>query len=495
MLLPASVAAPLRRRAAREAALLLRRGGGAGGAEASSTPHPQSHQSSSIHTSSDPSGPAVPAPQEQQQQQPAETAAPLARLAALRRRLADDDAARGNGAFASPADFASSPTSSSAAAMCGVYSEPAPSSWKARVRKPDWLKRPTVPGGENYTAIKSRLRDLKLATVCEEARCPNIGECWTGGSSKGKTAASSPSSSAASTAPSLDDPETYHPATATIMLMGDTCTRGCRFCAVKTSRAPPPLDAQEPEKVAAAVAEWGVGYVVLTSVDRDDLPDGGAAHFAKTVRRLKEETRGRMLVEALVPDFQGDASSVRAVARSGLDVLAHNVETVPRLQSTVRDRRANWEQSLEVLRMAKRFAAEQDAEVAAGQTGDDASSPFSRRRRRLLTKTSLMLGCGETREEVVEALRLLRHEAQVDVVTLGQYMRPTKRHMPVSEFVSPAAFDAYAQVARSLGFSYVASGPLVRSSYRAGEYYIANMIRKGAEVGVKEEKKEAEATA
>jgi lipoic acid synthetase len=280
------------------------------------------------------------------------------------------------------------------------------------------------------------------------------------------------------------------------MLMGDTCTRGCRFCAVKTSRAPPPLDPLEPEKVAKAVAEWGVGYVVLTSVDRDDLPDGGAAHFASTVQRLKAETRGSMLVEALVPDFQGDAEAVRRVAQSGLDVFAHNVETVPRLQATVRDRRANWEQSLEVLRMAKKFALEQDAEeeeqLEAAKRRDPSAarrSPLGRRGRRLLTKTSLMLGCGETPEEVVAALRLLRTEADVDVVTLGQYMRPTKRHMPVSEYVSPEAFDAYAALARDeLGFKYAAAGPLVRSSYRAGEYYIANMIRRqegGGEEGVK----------
>lgn len=508
MLLPSSIAAPLRRRAAREAVLLLRRGGGAGAGEAGAPPAPSHHpqhpeqSSSSIHTSAASSGPAVPAPHEkQQQQQPsAADAAPLARLAALRRRLAEDDAARAAGdanAASSPADLLapSSAASAAAAAMCGVYSEPAPGSWKARVRKPDWLKRPAVPGGDSYTAIKSRLRDLKLATVCEEARCPNIGECWTG---KGGKKAAPGATLAASKNDDLDDPDAYHPATATIMLMGDTCTRGCRFCAVKTSRAPPPLDADEPAKVASAVAGWGVGYVVLTSVDRDDLPDGGAAHFASTVRRLKAETGGKVLVEALVPDFQGDERSVRRVARSGLDVLAHNVETVPRLQSTVRDRRANWEQSLEVLRMAKRFAAEQDAEMMAGggQEGDDNSNddslpPAARRRRRLLTKTSLMLGCGETRDEVVEALRLLRREARVDVVTLGQYMRPTKRHMPVSEYVSPAAFDAYADVARELGFSYVAAGPLVRSSYRAGEYYIANMIRRSSSnMGEKEAEEE-----
>jgi lipoyl synthase len=522
----------LGRRAAREAAqqLLLGLPAGARGAAwrptgaaatspAPRAPPPPPPAATTIHTSARPSGPAVPAPQQQQQQQeqPTTTSSPsLARLAALRRRLADDDAARGNGAFASPADFAAASSSAAAAAACGVYSEPAPGSWKARVRKPDWLKRPTVPGGGNYTAIKSRLRDLKLATVCEEARCPNIGECWTGtgGAGGAKAAATTtrsggnkqaPSTAAATKEEEEEEDHEHHPATATIMLMGDTCTRGCRFCAVKTSRRPPPLDADEPGKVAKAVAEWGVGYVVLTSVDRDDLPDGGAAHFAETVARLKAETGGRMLVEALVPDFQGDGEAVRRVARSGLDVFAHNVETVPRLQSTVRDRRANWEQSLEVLRMAKRFAAEQDAEEeeegelarrAGASSPRPLRSPLGRRGRPLLTKTSLMLGCGETKDEVIQALRLLRSEADVDVVTLGQYMRPTKRHMPVSEYVSPEAFDAYAALARNeLGFKYAAAGPLVRSSYRAGEYYIANMIRKRGVVVGEEKAEEAVAAA
>ncbi|GBF93245.1 lipoic acid synthetase [Raphidocelis subcapitata] len=305
------------------------------------------------------------------------------------------------------------------------YSVEAPS-WKERKRKPDWMKR-SVPGGEKYTQIKSKLRELKLHTVCEEARCPNVGECWGGGDG--------------------------HTATATIMLMGDTCTRGCRFCAVKTSRAPPPLDADEPENVSRAIAAWGLDYVVLTSVDRDDLPDGGAAHIAKTVQLLKEKTGGKLLVEALVPDFQGDRQSVGLVAASGLDVFAHNVETVPRLQSAVRDRRANWAQSIGVLRAAK----EEGVRV---------------------TKTSLMLGCGEAAEEVLEAMRLLR-EAGVDVVTLGQYMRPTKKHMAVSEFVTPAAFEAYERAAREMGFAYVASGAMVRSSYRAGELYLKNMLSGG----------------
>jgi len=297
-----------------------------------------------------------------------------------------------------------------------------------RARKPDWLKR-IIPGGDNYTAIKLKLRELKLATVCEEARCPNIGECW--GGSDG------------------------HAATATIMLMGDTCTRGCRFCAVKTSRAPPPLDPLEPENTAKAVAAWGIDYVVLTSVDRDDLSDFGANHIAQTVQHLKKETDGRLLVEALVPDFQGRDDCVQLVATSGLDVFAHNIETVERLQGSVRDRRAGWAQSLNVLAKAKEFGAK-------------------------VTKSSIMLGCGEEPEEVLAAFRALRKH-NVDVVTLGQYMRPTKRHMAVAEYVTPEAFERYKVAAEEMGFLYVASGPMVRSSYKAGEFYLTNMLRRQRE--------------
>ena len=327
-----------------------------------------------------------------------------------------------------------------------------------------------MPGGDNFTRIRSRLRDLKLSTVCEEAKCPNIGECWGGGEA------------------SKDGKKKAHAATATIMLMGDTCTRGCRFCAVKTSKTPPPLDADEPRNVATAVAEWGIGYVVLTSVDRDDLPDGGAEHIAQTIRELKKKTAGELLVEALVPDFAGDLGGVSRVARSGLDVYAHNVETVPRLQAAVRDRRANWEQSIKALIEAKRVGAE---EFASGK-----------RQRPLLTKTSIMLGCGETAEEVRSALLELRERGGVDVVTLGQYMRPTKRHMAVAEYVTPAAFDAFAQYAREIGFVYAAAGPMVRSSYRAGEFYLEAHIRGsggngGDEGGTEEEgeKKKVEASA
>jgi lipoyl synthase len=292
-------------------------------------------------------------------------------------------------------------------------------------RLPEWLKTP-IPNNTNYKRIKSDLRGLGLHTVCEEARCPNISDCW-GGSSKSA-------------------------ATATIMLMGDTCTRGCRFCSVKTSKAPPPLDPHEPEHVAEALSRWGLGYIVMTSVDRDDLADGGARHWAETVRKIKSKSP-TTLVETLTGDFAGDMDMVRLVAESGMDVYAHNVETVPELTAQVRDRRANFDQSLRVLETAK-------------ETNPD-----------LITKTSIMLGLGETEEQLWDALKRLR-TSNVDVVTFGQYMRPTKRHMPVHEYVTPDVFEMWRQRALDMGFLYVASGPLVRSSYKAGEAFIENVLKK-----------------
>ncbi|XP_074269925.1 lipoyl synthase 2, mitochondrial [Silene latifolia] len=290
--------------------------------------------------------------------------------------------------------------------------------------KPKWMKE-AIPGGEKYTKIKKKLRDLKLHTVCEEAKCPNLGECWSGGETG--------------------------TATATIMILGDTCTRGCRFCNVKTSRTPPPPDPDEPKNVAEAIASWGLEYVVITSVDRDDLPDQGSGHFAETVQKLKI-LKPTMLIEALVPDFRGDPACVEIVSVSGLDVFAHNIETVEELQSVVRDRRANFKQSIDVLKLAKEYAP-------AGT----------------LTKTSIMLGCGETPEQVVSTMEKVR-AAGVDVMTFGQYMRPTKRHMPVSEYITPEAFENYRVLGMEMGFRYVASGPMVRSSYKAGEFYIKSMI-------------------
>jgi lipoic acid synthetase len=298
---------------------------------------------------------------------------------------------------------------------------------RTHTRLPSWLKTP-IPDNNNYKKIKSDLRGLGLHTVCEEARCPNISDCW-GGSNKSA-------------------------ATATIMLMGDTCTRGCRFCSVKTSNKPPPLDPHEPENTAEALKRWGLGYVVLTSVDRDDLADGGARHFAETIMKIKSKAP-HILVEALTGDYAGDLDMVKVVATSGLDVYAHNVETTEELTPSVRDRRAKFRQSLDVLRAAKAAKPE------------------------LITKTSIMLGLGETEEQLWATLRELRN-VDVDVVTFGQYMRPTKRHMKVHEYVTPATFELWRQRALDLGFLYCASGPLVRSSYKAGEAFIENVLKKRA---------------
>ncbi|TKA70951.1 hypothetical protein B0A49_04646 [Cryomyces minteri] len=302
-----------------------------------------------------------------------------------------------------------------------------PGKKKQITRLPEWLKTP-IPSSNNFKKIKSDLRGLNLHTVCEEARCPNISDCW-GGSDKSA-------------------------ATATIMLMGDTCTRGCRFCSVKTSRAPPPLDPHEPEHTAEALSRWGLGYVVLTSVDRDDLADGGARHFAETIIKIKQKAP-TMLVEALTGDYAGDLDMVKVVATSGLDVYAHNTETTEELTPFVRDRRAKFRQSLRVLEAAK-----------AAKPG-------------LITKTSIMLGLGETEEQLWATLRELR-KIDVDVVTFGQYMRPTKRHMKVEEYITPDTFELWRQRALDMGFLYCASGPLVRSSYKAGEAFIENVLKKRA---------------
>jgi len=290
-------------------------------------------------------------------------------------------------------------------------------------RRPDWFHVP-APGGANtkFNELKNTVRELGLHTVCEEAQCPNIGECWNGG-------------------------------TGTIMLLGDTCTRGCKFCAVKTAQAPPPADPFEPFKTAEALSKWDINYVVLTSVDRDDMPDGGAAHFATTVQLIKQ-VKPKMLVECLVSDFAGNLDSVKTLATSGLDVYAHNVETVQRLQRHVRDFRAGYEQSLAVLRHAKQ------------------SNP------NVYTKTSLMLGLGETEEEVLEAMRDIIN-AGVDVITFGQYLRPTEHHLAVVEYVTPDRFNFFKQQGEAMGFKYVASGPMVRSSYKAGEFFLEHMIASG----------------
>ncbi|XP_028400692.1 lipoyl synthase, mitochondrial-like [Dendronephthya gigantea] len=294
-----------------------------------------------------------------------------------------------------------------------------------RLRLPPWLKT-EIPIGKNYYKLKESLRDLNLSTVCEEAKCPNIGECW--GGTDGQTA------------------------TATIMLLGDQCTRGCRFCSVKTNKKPPPPDPMEPENTATAISKWELGYVVLTSVDRDDLPDGGSSHFAETVIKIKEKNPS-LLVECLTPDFRGNLDQVKTIVDSGLDVYAHNVETVERLQLLLRDPRAGYKQSLDVLRHAKDVRPD------------------------LVTKSSIMLGVGETDDEILQTLKDLR-EVDVDCVTLGQYMQPTRLHLKVVEYVTPEKFEHWEKIGQELGFAYTASGPLVRSSYKAGEFFLANLVNK-----------------
>ena len=299
---------------------------------------------------------------------------------------------------------------------------------KSQNRKPEWLKAtPTL--SENYKKLHNTVKKLNLATVCEEARCPNIGECWGG---KDGTA------------------------TATIMLMGDTCTRGCRFCNIKTSKAPPPLDVNEPNRVGNAILQWGLDYVVLTSVDRDDLDDGGASHISQTVNVIKNSDNSPY-VEVLTPDFSGNIDSIKLVALSGLNVFAHNIETVESLQSKVRDHRANYEQSMFVLKYAKDIAIQNGIQ--------------------LLTKTSVMLGCGEKDDEVIQAMKDLR-DNNVDIITFGQYLQPSRSHMKVHEYVDPTKFEFFKNEAENFGFLYVASGPLVRSSYKAGEYFLKNYLDK-----------------
>ncbi len=275
-------------------------------------------------------------------------------------------------------------------------------------------------GYKTIEAVRNILERYRLNTVCSSALCPNVFECWGAG-------------------------------TATFMILGDTCTRACRFCAVRTGNPRGRVEYDEPERVAAAIAELGLDYVVITSVDRDDLPDGGASIFAETVRRIKEVSPGT-LVEVLVPDFGGQEDSVRTVVRAGPDVFAHNIETVRRLTPTVRDRRASYDTSLRVLRFAKELGAP-------------------------LTTSGLRLGLAEERGEVFEALRDMRGVG-VDIVTIGQYIRPTSsaRHLPVARWVPPEEFKELESVALQMGFKAVASGPLVRSSYRALETYVKSLI-------------------
>ncbi len=285
--------------------------------------------------------------------------------------------------------------------------------------KPPWLK-VRAPGGARYTKIKNRARELKLHTVCEEARCPNIGECWGVG-------------------------------TATFMVMGDICTRGCRFCAVNTRRKGAPLDPDEPKNVAMAIKEMDLDYVVLTSVDRDDLTNQGADHFAACIYAIRRHSP-KTLIEVLIPDFRGNKDLLQMVIDARPNVLAHNIECVRRVTPKVRDPRAGYDQSLEVLAQVKRTA------------------PI------MLTKSSIMVGVGETDQEVIETMGDLR-AVGVAFLTIGQYLQPTQKHLKIDDFIHPDQFENYQKTGEGLGFIYVASGPLVRSSYRAGEFFIKNYLQ------------------
>ncbi|MEO1081784.1 MAG: lipoyl synthase [Pseudomonadota bacterium] len=287
-----------------------------------------------------------------------------------------------------------------------------------RLAKPRWL-RARIHGGETYENVKAIVHEHRLATVCEEAKCPNMSECWSAG-------------------------------TATIMLMGDVCTRACRFCAVNTGNPRGWLDTDEPQNTARAVQLMGLKYVVLTSVNRDDLADGGAGHYADCVRRTKE-VNPTTAVEALTPDFLGVLADVETVVDSGIEVFAQNVETVRRLTHPVRDPRASYEQTLSVLRHAKEHRPD------------------------VLTKTSLMLGLGESDDEILETMDDLR-EAKVDIVTFGQYLQPTKHHQPIQRYVTPEQFEEYREWGLARGFLEVVSGVLVRSSYRAEQVLAKNNV-------------------
>lgn len=302
---------------------------------------------------------------------------------------------------------------------------------QAQLPKPAWLKiKP--PSTDKFAQIKTLLKAKKLNTVCAEAHCPNISECWSGG-------------------------------TATFMLMGDTCTRACRFCMVKSGNPRGLLDKNEPQHLVEAVKIMGLEYIVLTCVTRDDLPDGGAAHFATCVQELKK-AHPKLLTELLISDLNGDEQALRTILQAKPTVLAHNVETVERLQSAIRDPRANYQKSLSVLVNAKKLS-QKSARAGKRTAGQN----------RLFTKTSLMLGLGETEAEVIQTMKDLR-AINVDIITFGQYLRPSPFHVAVHEYVTPGQFKKYELMAKELGFLYCASGPFVRSSYKAGELFVKNLL-------------------
>ena len=279
------------------------------------------------------------------------------------------------------------------------------------LRKPDWLKI-KIPSGEDYLRVKKTLRTYNLNTVCEESSCPNVSKCWESG-------------------------------TATIMIMGNMCTRVCRFCDVSSGR-PAPLDPDEPKRVAEAIKQWNLRYIVITSVCRDDLEDGGAAHFAKTIKSVKLACPNT-IVEPLIPDFNYDSDSIKKIIESEPEVVSHNIETVRRLSSKVRDSRATYDQSLSVLKKIKEI------------------NP------KIYTKSSFMVGHGETKEEVIQTASDLK-SANVDVITAGQYLQPSLNHMPVVEYVHPEKFTSYQKIFEEMGFLHVVAGPFVRSSFQAADF-------------------------
>ncbi len=276
--------------------------------------------------------------------------------------------------------------------------------------RPSWLKM-KIPSGENYLKVRKTLQKYNLHTVCEEASCPNVSECWGVG-------------------------------TATIMIMGDVCSRGCKFCNVETGK-PFELDSEEPQHVAKAIKEWNLRYVVITSVCRDDLPDEGSEHFARTIQCIKSECPNTV-VESLIPDFSGNGKFIETIVKVKPNVIGHNVETVKRLSPSIRDLRANYKQSLKVLKYVKEL---------------DSS---------IFTKSSLMLGLGESEEEILQTAQELR-DVNVDMITLGQYLQPSQLHLPVKEFVTPQKFYQLKLDLKKLGFLHVESGPFVRSSFRASD--------------------------
>jgi lipoic acid synthetase len=288
-----------------------------------------------------------------------------------------------------------------------------------QVRRPEWIRIKLLPSENKFFELKKSLRTLELHTVCEEARCPNITECWESG-------------------------------TATIMIMGDKCSRRCKFCSVQNGRMTP-LDPDEPLRVATAIKKWALKYVVITSVCRDDLVDGGAEHVANTVRAIRSISEGKTAVEPLVPDFQGRYDSIEKIVKSQPQVISHNIETVKRLNPKIRDPRASYELSLSVLQTIKRMNPD------------------------IYTKSSLMLGLGETQAEVVKCMNDLR-AVGVDIVTIGQYLQPDFKSAPVVEYISPYNFEVYKGIAHDIGFRFVATGSFIRSSYRAGEMFLRNIL-------------------